>query len=108
METVITNGTIKINGNDVKYDFGGKYELHLDPFKYGTFDIIGKKTDDSHEEVLYKNAAVSFINPNGDDENLIRVVTQIEHSNNEPYIVDCATYQKICTIKNIIELKSSK
>lgn len=102
METT-TKNTVKINGKDVPYDFQGKHEIHLNPFSYGVFDIIGKKTDDGSEEVLYKNAAVSFINPTGEDDNGIQILAKTD--GNEPYVVDCATYKKICTMKNLIELK---
>ena len=99
-------GKIKIDGKLVPYDFNGQLELHLDPFKYGVFDIIGKKSDGEKNEVLFQNAAVSFINPKGADPNGIKVVATIE--GDETYVVDCATYEKICSIKNLNELKLSK
>lgn len=103
METKTIN-TVKINGKDIPYDFNGQYELHLNPMIYGVLDVIGK-SDNGIEEVLYKNAIVSFINPGGEDPNGIQLLAKTDGT--EPYVVDCATYNKICTMKNLIELKKS-
>ena len=99
-------GKIKIDGKLVPYDFNGQLELHLDPFKYGVFDIIGKKSDGEKNEVLFQNAAVSFINPKGSDSVGLTAIITVQGE--EPYVVDCATYEKICSIKNLNELKLSK
>lgn len=99
------NGTVKINGKEIPYDFQGKLEMHLNPMSYGVFDVIGKKDDNAESGVLYKNAIVSFIDPEGEDENLIALITNVKGT--EPYVVDCATYEKICSMKNLEELKSS-
>lgn len=98
--------TVRINGKDVPCDFQGMLEIHLNPMSYGVFDVIGKRTNDSESEVLFKNAAISVINPGGNDFNLIQGAGIKVHGD-EPYIVDCATYDKICSLKNLTELKSS-
>lgn len=97
---------VKINDKDVPCDFKGMLEVHLDPMNYGVFDVIGKRTDNSESEVLFKNAVVSVINPRGTDMNLSQGAGIKVHGD-ESYITDCATYDKICSLKNLTELRSS-
>jgi hypothetical protein len=94
---------VKINGKNIPLDFDGKLEVHLSPSSYGVFDVIGKAPGDSESKTLFKNAAVSFINPVGSDQNGISGFVTIE--GDKPYVVDCATYKKICLLEDLEELK---
>lgn len=96
--------TVKINGVDIPYDFRGMFEIHLNPMDYGVFHVIGKKSENGESSVLFENAAVSFINPAGEDIHGITTIITVE--GNEPYVVDCRTYEKICSMKDLIELKT--
>lgn len=85
--------TIKINGQVLPVDFEGEHVIHLDPFHYGVFDVIGKANDDSEIKTLYKNCIVTITNWS---------------SSHGPNITEASTAKKICSLKNLDELKSSE
>lgn len=67
-------------------------EIHLDPFKYGSLDLVLKKEGVPGGEVIIRNGIFSFM----------------KHPDQEAYIVDCRDYQEICKISDIQELKASE
>ena len=85
--------TIKINGKEVPLDFEGENVIHLDPFHYGVFDVIGKKNDGSEVTTLLKNCIVTLTNFG---------------STEGPLITEASTCKKVCSLKNLQELKSSE
>lgn len=67
-------------------------EIHFSPHTYGALDLIKIKEGDPAGEVVKKNGIFSLM----------------KYPGQEPYIMDCRDYKKICDLSEVQELRLSE
>lgn len=90
--------SVILKGNQIDLEFTPDEEIvmheeiHLSPHVYGVLDLIKKKEGHPEGEVVEKNGLFSIL----------------KYPGQEPYIVDCRDFKKICDLSEVQELRLSE